>query len=166
MASVLCCGATRPQGSLLPQTVVDTPNLPGTIHSVAEEVANVPGSGGSLGIQLDMRDVDSIENCVDKVVSECGQLDILINNASALWWKPIVGTPQSRYDLINGINARGTFAITRAALPHLAKSSFGGHVVTQSPPIVLQDEVMVGRVGVLFIYDFYVKLYQLRVCRV
>lgn len=61
---------------------------------------------------------------------------VVINNASALWWKPIEQTPMERYDLINSINARGTFAVTRACLPYMREARWG-HVITQSPPIVL-----------------------------
>jgi len=63
-------------------------------------------------------------------------VDILVNNASALWWQDIVDTPLKKYDLITSINSRGTFAITKACLPHMKKNNYG-RVITMSPPIRL-----------------------------
>jgi NAD(P)-dependent dehydrogenase (short-subunit alcohol dehydrogenase family) len=71
-----------------------------------------------------------------QAVKELGPIGVLINNASALWWKSIEETPMKRYDLINGINTRGTFACSRAVLPSMREAGWG-HIVTQSPPIVL-----------------------------
>ena len=72
-----------------------------------------------------MRDADAVTACVDAVVAAWGRVDILINNASALWWQDIVDSPMAKYDLITSINARGTFAITQACLPHMEENGYG-----------------------------------------
>jgi len=70
-------------------------------------------------------------------------VDVLINNASALWWQDIKDTPMKKFELITEINSRGTFAITRACLPHMEKNSFG-RVINMSPPIRLDLHIMAG----------------------
>lgn len=108
--------------------------LPGTIFTVADEVES--RGVKALPFQLDVQDDERIEDMVAQTTKELGPVGVLINNASALWWKSIEQTPMKRYDLINRINARGTFACTRACLPSMREAGWG-HVVTQSPPIVL-----------------------------
>jgi citronellol/citronellal dehydrogenase len=124
------------------KTTVDTDQLPGTIYSVAKEVDAL----GSIGFpwRLDVQDDVSIEEMVTQVVSKFGRIDFLINNAGALWWKKVIDTPMKRYDLINDINARGSFAVTRACLPIFLKQGYG-RVVVMSPPIDLT--IMSGKVG-------------------
>jgi NAD(P)-dependent dehydrogenase (short-subunit alcohol dehydrogenase family) len=112
----------------------EQPTLPGTIWSVAEEIRSLGVQ--SLALKLDLRDTDQIESVVDQVVKKFGRLDILINNASALWWQDIADTPIKKYDLITSINSRGTFAITKACLPHMKKNGWG-RVICMSPPIRL-----------------------------
>jgi len=119
-----------------------TPELPGTIYSVAQEIDALGSTG--LGVQLDVRDDQSITRMVDTVMKKFGRIDILINNAGALWWKKVVDTPMKRYDLINGVNSRGAFACTHAVLPHMLKQGFG-RIVVMSPPINLQG--MSGKVA-------------------
>lgn len=74
--------------------VTPQPTLPGTIYTVAAEVAAL--GVDSLAVQLDLRDPASIEACVQAVIAKFGRIDILINNASALWWQDIVDTPLKR----------------------------------------------------------------------
>jgi len=112
----------------------DQPNLPGTIYSVAKEVESLGVQ--ALAVQVDVRDDNSIQNMVDQAIKKFGRIDILINNAGALWWKKLEETPMKRYDLINGVNARGTFACTRAVLPYMLKQGHG-HIIVMSPPIDL-----------------------------
>merc|ERR1719353_734408 len=96
-----------------------------------------------MGVRVDLRDVDNCAACIEEVAAKWGRVDILVNNASALWWQDIVDTPMNKYDLITGINARGTFAITKACLPHMQKNGFG-RVICMSPPINISLEVMAG----------------------
>lgn len=115
------------------KTTEPQPTLPGTIYTVAKECEDmgVP----SLACKLDLRDEDSVKKCVSDVMEKFGRIDILINNASALWWQHIVDTPTKRYDLIHSINARGTFMMTRECLPHMEAGGFG-RVITMSPAIL------------------------------
>eukprot|EP01000_Liburna_glaciale_P005586 NODE_549_length_921_cov_440.792431_g358_i0.p1 GENE.NODE_549_length_921_cov_440.792431_g358_i0~~NODE_549_length_921_cov_440.792431_g358_i0.p1 ORF type:complete len:256 (+),score=110.33 NODE_549_length_921_cov_440.792431_g358_i0:26-769(+) len=103
-------------------------------YTVADEIKAL--GSDALPFQLDMRDAAKCEECVKATVEKFGRVDTLINNASALWWHDIVDSPINKYDLITQINSRGTFAMTRACLPHMAKNGWG-HVITMSPPISL-----------------------------
>jgi citronellol/citronellal dehydrogenase len=97
-----------------------------------------------MACQVDLRDEKAIEKCVADVMDKFGRIDILINNASALWWQDITDTPARKYDLITSINVRGTFLMTRACLPHMKARGFG-RVVTMSPPISSKVGVFAGR---------------------
>jgi citronellol/citronellal dehydrogenase len=110
------------------------PKLPGTIHSVAAEVAALGVE--ALAVRVDVRDDAQVDAMVAKTVERFGRVDILINNAGALWWQPVLETPMKRYDLINDVNSRGAFTCTRAALPHMLAGGFG-QIVNYSPPIML-----------------------------
>ena len=108
--------------------------LPGTIYSVHKEIKqnyNVK----SLPIQVDVRDSEKMKNCVNSVVDEFGKIDVLFNNAGALWWKNILETPPSKYDLINDINVRASFILSQLCIPHMKN---GGHIIMHSPPF---DEI-------------------------
>merc|ERR1712028_104595 len=78
----------------------------------------------------------TIQKCAADTMEAFGRIDILINNASALWWQDIMDTPVKKYDLITSINARGTFFMTQACLPHMKAGGFG-RIVNTSPPITL-----------------------------
>lgn len=115
------------------KTIKPKKNLPGTIFTVADEVRALGAK--ALPFQLDIRDAERCEACVAKTVEYFGKgPDILINNASALWWQKIEDTPVRKYDLITSINVRGTFAITKACLPHMVKQGFG-RIIMMSPPL-------------------------------
>ena len=125
------------------KTAQEDPRLPGTIYTVVEEIRQK--GGRAMAYQLDVRNEAEVQRCVDKTVETFGTVDIVVNNASALWWRPILDTPVSRFDLMMGVNARGSYALTRAALPHMIKGGWG-HVICMSPPL---DEAtnLAGRVA-------------------
>jgi len=114
------------------KTTSPEPNLPGTIYTVAEEIEKLGVQ--ALPVKTDLRKLDTIEECVRLTMEKFGRIDILINNASALWWHRIEGTPMNKYDLITGINARGHFAFARLCLPIMEKNGYG-RVISMSPPI-------------------------------
>lgn len=119
----------------------ETPNLPGSIYTVASELEAMGVT--ALPFKLDVRKADECEACVAKAIEVFGRVDILINNASALWWQDIVGTPTNKYDLITTLNTRGSFVLTKACLPHMMKNRFG-RVITMSPPIRPEMEAYKG----------------------
>lgn len=106
--------------------------LPGTIFSVAEEVEKAGGK--ALPIMLDVRDENQIEKAVAEVVKTFGGIDILVNNASAISLTNTLNTTLKRFDLMMGVNARATFACSRACIPHLMKSK-NPHILNMSPPL-------------------------------
>eukprot|EP01013_Petalomonas_cantuscygni_P030944 TRINITY_DN57041_c0_g1_i1.p1 TRINITY_DN57041_c0_g1~~TRINITY_DN57041_c0_g1_i1.p1 ORF type:complete len:307 (-),score=62.28 TRINITY_DN57041_c0_g1_i1:211-1131(-) len=120
----------------------EKPNLPGTVFTVARECSALGAE--AMPYALDMRDAAGIEACIDAVIKKFGRVDILVNNASALWWHSIPDTPMNKYDLITSINTRGTFAITKACMPHMLKQDFG-RIVNMSPPIVVGEGVFSGK---------------------
>jgi len=120
------------------KSVINNPKLPGTIYSVAEEVESFGQL--ALPIKLDIRNYDDISNLINETDRIFGQLDVVINNAGALSWKPIINTSVKNYDLINDVNSRGSFLLSKLAIPLLEKSG-GGHIITQSPPLLYGDEL-------------------------
>jgi len=111
------------------------PTLPGTIHTVAKEVIDVGGE--ALPLQLDVRDENQIQSAVEQTVEKFGGIDILINNASALFPAPLLETPLKRFDLVFDVNVRGTFACCQAAIPHL-KNASNPHILMMSPPLSMK----------------------------
>jgi len=120
------------------------PTLPGTIHTVAEEIRQL--GRRALPVKVDVRDDDMIRHMVDETMRTFGRIDILINNAGALWWQPVLDTPMKRYDLVHGVNSRAAFSCTQVCLPHILAGG-GGHVLVFSPPIDLR--YLAGKVAYL-----------------
>ena len=108
------------------------PKLPGTIHTAAEEIR--AAGGQALPILCDIRFEDQVNAAIAATVSAFGGIDILINNASAISLTGTLGTDMKRYDLMQGINTRGTFMVSRAAIRHL-KAAANPHILTLSPPL-------------------------------
>ena len=110
---------------------VPNPKLPGTIHTAA---AAVEAAGGkALAIRCDIRDEDDVHAAVTQSVERFGGLDILVNNASAIWLRGTLDTPMKRFDLMQQVNSRGTFLCAQACLPHLLQAS-NPHILTLAPP--------------------------------
>jgi citronellol/citronellal dehydrogenase len=116
----------------------DTPNpkLPGTIHSASAEIE--AAGGHALPIACDIRDEANVHAAVSATVAKFGGIDILVNNASAISLTGTLETPMKRFDLMFGVNVRGTFLCSQACLPHLKASAVAGrnpHILTLSPPL-------------------------------
>lgn len=121
------------------KTTDANPKLPGTIYSAAEEIK--AAGGQALPLAVDIRDEDAVLAAVAQAVQAFGGIDILINNASAISLSDTEHTPMKRYDLMNGVNARGTYLCTQACLPELKKSAQAGrhpHVLSMSPPLSMK----------------------------
>jgi citronellol/citronellal dehydrogenase len=117
------------------KTVEPNPRLPGTIHSAAREIE--AAGGQCLPVQCDIRDEAQIAKAVAGAVERFGGIDILVNNASAISLTGTLETPMKRFDLMFGINVRGTYATSQACIPHLRKASHP-HILTLSPPLNLK----------------------------
>ncbi|MDX1502313.1 MAG: NAD(P)-dependent oxidoreductase [Thermoanaerobaculia bacterium] len=120
--------------AIVAKTAEPHPKLPGTIHTVAEEVDAAGGRG--LAVQADIRYEEQVHVAMETVVAELGGLDALVNNASAIWLAPTTETPMKRFDLMWGVNARGTYLCSRTAIPHLRRGD-NPHILNLSPPLDL-----------------------------
>jgi citronellol/citronellal dehydrogenase len=118
--------------ALMAKTDQPHPRLPGTIHTAAEEIE--AAGGEALAVVGDVRDDAQVEAFVAAAAQRWGGVDVVVNNASAINLAPIAELPAKRYDLMLDINTRGTYLLTRAAIPHLRDSSHA-HVLTLSPPL-------------------------------
>lgn len=112
------------------------PTLPGTIYTAAREIEEA--GGRALPILCDIREEAQVEDAVAKTVETFGGIDICINNASAVKLGPILDVPVKRFDLMNGVNARGTYLVTQKCLPHLLKAE-NPHVLALSPPLAMEE---------------------------
>ena len=110
---------------------VPNPKLPGTIHSAADAVTAAGGQG--LALRCDIREEDQVRAAVAATVDAFGGIDILVNNASAIWLRGTLDTPMKRFDLMQQVNARGTFLCSQACLPHLLEAP-NPHILTLAPP--------------------------------
>jgi citronellol/citronellal dehydrogenase len=118
--------------ALMAKTDQPHPKLPGTIHTAAGEIE--AAGGEALAVVGDVRDDAQVDAFVAAAAERWGRVDIVVNNASAINLAPIADLPPKRYDLMLDINTRGTYLLTRAALPHLRESGHA-HVLTLSPPL-------------------------------
>lgn len=114
------------------KTAEPNPKLPGTIYSAKEEIE--AAGGKALACVCDVRFEEQIRAAMDETVKTFGGLDILVNNASAISLTGTVETPLKRFDLMHGVNTRGTFACSQAAIPHLEKAE-NPHILNISPPL-------------------------------
>ncbi len=121
--------------AIVGKTAEPNPKLEGTIYTAAEEIA-AAGPGKVLPLQGDIRSEDSIRQVVETTVSTFGGIDILVNNASAINLSPTGETQSKRWDLMHGINVRGTFFMSQACIPHL-KNAHNPHILNLSPPLNL-----------------------------
>ena len=119
------------------KTAEPHPKLPGTIYTAAEEIEQLGGK--ALPIVVDVREEAQVEAAIEKTVSTFGGLDILINNASAISLTGTLATSMKTYDLMNQVNARGTYLCSQKVIPHLRKAD-NPHILTLSPPLNLNPK--------------------------
>jgi citronellol/citronellal dehydrogenase len=118
--------------ALIAKTTEPHPKLEGTIYTAAEEIE--AAGGHALPLAGDIRNEDQVLDAVQKTVERFGGIDIVVNNASAIQIEGSETLPMKRYDLMQNINTRGTFLVSRACVPHL-KEGTNPHVLTLSPPL-------------------------------
>ncbi len=113
------------------------PKLPGTIHTAAEKIEKAGGK--CLPLAMDIRDEERVKACAKEAADHFGGLDILVNNASAIFLAGSLDVPAKRFDLMQQVNMRGTFMASQACLPYLLKSD-NPHILTLSPPLNLKPK--------------------------
>lgn len=123
--------------ALIAKTAEPHPKLPGTVYTAAKELEEAGGQ--ALPIVGDVRDPDSVESAVAQTVERFGGIDICVNNASAINLGSITEVPMKRFDLMNGIQVRGTYAVSQACIPHM-KGRENPHILTLSPPVLLDKK--------------------------
>jgi citronellol/citronellal dehydrogenase len=130
------------------KTVAPHPKLPGTIFTAAEEIERA--GGHALPIECDIRDETAVYAAVDRAAAEFGGIDVLVNNASAISLTGTLDTPMKRFDLMVGVDVRGTFLCSQACIPHLKRAAHAGrnpHILTLSPPLNMDARWFAPHVG-------------------
>ena len=131
--------AARDGANVAVAAKTDTPHpkLPGTIHSAAQEIEQAGGK--ALPLVVDVREEETVKQALDATAKEFGGIDIVVNNASAIQLTPVVQTDMRRFDLMHQINARGTFMVSKHAIPHLLKAD-NPHILMLSPPLDMKEK--------------------------
>jgi citronellol/citronellal dehydrogenase len=119
------------------KTVDPHPKLEGTIHTAAAAIEQA--GGRALPLAVDVREEHAVKAAIEETAATFGGVDIVINNASAISLTPVAQTDMRRYDLMQQINARGTFMVSKYALPYLAKAE-NPHILMLSPPLDMQEK--------------------------
>ncbi len=119
------------------KTAEPHPKLEGTIYTAAEQIEKAGGK--ALPLVVDVRDEASVADAIAKTAATFGGIDIVVNNASAINLSNTEAVDMKRYDLMNGINARGTFMVSKIAIPHLAKAE-NPHILMLSPPLDMSEK--------------------------
>ncbi|HEY8346440.1 MAG TPA: SDR family oxidoreductase [Symbiobacteriaceae bacterium] len=114
------------------KTEQSTEKLQGTIYETAEEIRK--RGRRALPVRVDVRDEQQIAAMVEQAAQTFGRIDILINNAGALWWKPVLETPPKRFDLLMAVNVRAAYLCSYYVLPYMKRQRWG-HIINMAPPI-------------------------------
>ena len=126
------------------KTAEPHPKLPGTVHSAAREIEQA--GGHALPLVVDVRDEAAVLAAVRECAEHFGGIDVCVNNASAINLASIAQIDMRRYDLIQQINTRGTFVVSRACLPYLQRAA-NPHILTLSPPLDLRPKWFAGHLA-------------------
>jgi citronellol/citronellal dehydrogenase len=138
--------AARDGANIAIAAKTDTPHpkLPGTIFTAAEEIAAAGGT--ALPLAVDVRDEEQVKAAIEQTVATFGGIDVVVNNASAVSRTPLVDTDMRRFDLMHQVNTRGTFMVSKYAIPHLAKAK-NPHILMNSPPLDFREKWFAGSTG-------------------
>ncbi len=126
------------------KTAEPHPKLEGTVHTAVKELE--AAGGRALACITDIRFEEQVQAAVEQAVAAFGGIDILVNNASAISLTPTLDTPMKRYDLMHGVNTRGTFLVSKLCLPHLLKAA-NPHILNISPPLSMEPRWFAGHVA-------------------
>jgi citronellol/citronellal dehydrogenase len=113
------------------------PKLAGTIHTAAGEIEKAGGK--ALAIVCNVREEASVKQAIEKTAARFGGIDIVVNNASAIQLTPVTQTDMNRFDLMHQVNARGTFMVSKFAIPHLERAK-NPHILMLSPPLDMKEK--------------------------
>ncbi|MBO6549467.1 MAG: NAD(P)-dependent oxidoreductase [Rhizobiales bacterium] len=119
------------------KTTKPHPKLPGTIHTAAEEIETAGGK--ALAVEMDIRHEEIVKEALAKSADHFGGIDIIINNASAIFLQPTEALDMKRFDLMHQVNARGTFMVSKHAIPYL-KEAENPHILMLSPPLDMSEK--------------------------
>jgi citronellol/citronellal dehydrogenase len=137
LAIALKAAADGANVAIAAKTVEPHPKLEGTIHTAAAEIEKA--GGRALPLAVDVRDEAAVKAALDETAARFGGIDIVVNNASAIQLTPVSQTDMRRFDLMHQINTRGTFMVSKYALPYLEKSS-SPHILMLSPPLDMAEK--------------------------
>ncbi|MDO5744252.1 MAG: NAD(P)-dependent oxidoreductase [Micrococcaceae bacterium] len=137
LAIALRAAAEGANVAIMAKTATPQANLEGTVFTAADQITAAGGQG--LAIVGDVRNDGDVLSAVDQAVERFGGIDVVVNNASAIDLSKTGDVSMKRYDLMMDINVRGTFLLSKSALPHLRKST-NGHILTLSPPLNLDPK--------------------------
>ena len=137
LAIALKAAADGANIAIAAKTVEPHPKLEGTIHTAAAEIEKA--GGHALPLVVDVRDESSVKTAIDQTAARFGGIDIVVNNASAIQLTPVTQTDMRRFDLMHQINTRGTFLVSKYAIPHLQKAA-NPHIMMLSPPLDMAEK--------------------------
>jgi citronellol/citronellal dehydrogenase len=137
LAIALKAAADGANVAIAAKTVEPHPKLEGTIHTAAAEIEKA--GGRALALACDVREKEQVKAAIAETAATFGGIDIVVNNASAIQLKPVAQTNMNRFDLMHQINARGTFMVSKYALPHLEKAA-NPHILMLSPPLDMKEK--------------------------
>lgn len=124
------------------KTVTPDPRLPGTLPEVAAQIEQMGRK--ALAVRTNVRETADLENLAAQTISTFGRVDIVINNAGALWWYPVKETPAKKFDLVMEVNVRAAFVLSQLVAAKMVEQK-SGHIINMSPP--LDMSVLPGRVA-------------------
>jgi citronellol/citronellal dehydrogenase len=131
--------AARDGANIAIAAKTDTPHpkLAGTIHTAADEIEKAGGK--ALAIVCNVREEASVKAAIEQTAAHFGGIDVVVNNASAIQLTPVAATDMNRFDLMQQVNARGTFMVSKYALPHLERAA-NPHILMLSPPLDMKEK--------------------------
>ena len=144
LAIALKCARDGANVAIAAKTETPHPKLEGTIYTAAEQIEKA--GGRALPLMVDVRDEAAVKSAIDQTAKQFGGIDIVVNNASAVSRTPVAETDMKRYDLMQAINTRGTFMVSKYAIPHLEKAS-NPHILMNSPPLDMKEKWFAGSTG-------------------
>ena len=137
LAIALRAAADGANVAIAAKTVEPHPKLEGTIHTAAADIEKAGGK--ALPLAVDVRDEESVKSALDETAATFGGIDIVVNNASAIQLTPVQQTDMKRFDLMHQINTRGTYMVSKYAIPHLLQAA-NPHILMLSPPLDMKEK--------------------------